>query len=215
MTRRYILNLPDSVRIEDVQLLLKNFPGASLEPESDESLPGVIAAPNSTEAECQEALNAVIGLWEGRDISFGTTARAAMANKTLRIVLLDTSVLFPLLKREAWMIREFERIGHERAAFSVITHSEALIGCRKDEFRTLTRFFDQYACYELDAGVSRAYRSIIHSHYERSSIWIPDALIAATALYNGLELFTLNRRDFDFIQGLRLYSPTGTLSDKG
>lgn len=69
MTRRYILNLPDSVRLEDIQLMLKNFPGASLEPESDISIPGVIAKPDATEAERQEALNAVIGLWEGHDIS--------------------------------------------------------------------------------------------------------------------------------------------------
>lgn len=37
--------------------------------------------------------------------------------------------------------------------------------------------------------------------------WIPDALIAATALYHGLELYTLNTRDFNFIRGLRLYKP--------
>lgn len=34
--------------------------------------------------------------------------------------------------------------------------------------------------------------------------WIPDVLIAATALYHGLEL---NTRDFNIIRGLRLYKP--------
>ena len=34
---------------------------------------------------------------------------------------------------------------------------------------------------------------------------IPDALIAATALANDLELYTLNIKDFRFIENLRLY----------
>ena len=34
---------------------------------------------------------------------------------------------------------------------------------------------------------------------------IPDALIAATALVNDLELYTLNIKDFRFIENLRLY----------
>ena len=34
---------------------------------------------------------------------------------------------------------------------------------------------------------------------------IPDALIASTALVNQVELYTLNRKDFLFITGLKLY----------
>lgn len=37
--------------------------------------------------------------------------------------------------------------------------------------------------------------------------WIPDALIAAIAIANGLELFTYNKKDFDFIPELKLYRP--------
>ena len=36
---------------------------------------------------------------------------------------------------------------------------------------------------------------------------MPDALIAATALENGLTLTTRNRKDFDRVRGLRLRTP--------
>ncbi len=35
---------------------------------------------------------------------------------------------------------------------------------------------------------------------------VPDGLIAATAIRNDVELFTLNKKHFQFIKGLRLYS---------
>ena len=34
---------------------------------------------------------------------------------------------------------------------------------------------------------------------------IDDALIAATAIYHNIELFTLNTKDFKFIPNLKLY----------
>lgn len=36
---------------------------------------------------------------------------------------------------------------------------------------------------------------------------IPDALIAATYLVNNLPLYTLNKKDFSNISGLKLYAP--------
>jgi predicted nucleic acid-binding protein len=38
---------------------------------------------------------------------------------------------------------------------------------------------------------------------------IPDALIAATALTYSIELYTLNSKDFHFIENIQLYKPIG------
>ncbi len=43
--------------------------------------------------------------------------------------------------------------------------------------------------------------------FNEKGIKIPDALIAASSVYNNIELFTLNRKDFDFAPHLRLYNP--------
>jgi len=34
---------------------------------------------------------------------------------------------------------------------------------------------------------------------------LPDGFIAASALANGIELYTMNLKDFRFIEGLKLY----------
>lgn len=36
-------------------------------------------------------------------------------------------------------------------------------------------------------------------------ISLPDALIAATAIFQNIELYTLNRKDFKFIDNIRLF----------
>jgi predicted nucleic acid-binding protein len=43
--------------------------------------------------------------------------------------------------------------------------------------------------------------------YKEMGISVPDALIAAATVSNNFELFTYNRKDFDFIEGLKLYNP--------
>ncbi len=47
--------------------------------------------------------------------------------------------------------------------------------------------------------------------YLDDRIAVPDGLIAAVALVHRVELFTFNRKDFDYIKGLKLYNPTQAL----
>ncbi len=42
----------------------------------------------------------------------------------------------------------------------------------------------------------------------RDKLAMPDALIAATAICNNLKIFTLNKKDFEFIKGIEFYKPT-------
>ncbi|MGF7141278.1 putative nucleic acid-binding protein [Roseimarinus sediminis] len=39
----------------------------------------------------------------------------------------------------------------------------------------------------------------------QKTISVPDCLIAATSLITGFPLLTYNKKDFDFIDGLKLY----------
>jgi tRNA(fMet)-specific endonuclease VapC len=48
---------------------------------------------------------------------------------------------------------------------------------------------------------------LIQSYHERHSKWIPDALIASIALAENLEILTYNRKDFDFIDDIKLFNP--------
>lgn len=69
--------------------------------------------------------------------------------------------------------------------------------------RTLIRKFNQI---HIDKETSKLFLQLMLG-YKDMGIAIPDALIAATALANNIELFTHNRKDFDFIDNVRLYNP--------
>jgi predicted nucleic acid-binding protein len=129
-----------------------------------------------------------------------------MAKKN-QIVLCDSNILFELLKGNEKIKNNLEKIGDESIAFSIITHAEAYAGASKKDMNSLKSFFAKYKLYHINEEASKLFHGLIISNHRRDSKWIPDALIAATALSNNLEVFTLNRKDFDFIPGLKLFNP--------
>ena len=128
--------------------------------------------------------------------------------KKKQIVLCDTTILFELFKGNSEIKKTLDKIGNENVAFSIITHAEAYAGSSKEDLRTFKSFFSKHQMYYLDKTSSEIFNGLIQSNHTRHSKWIPDALIGATAISNGLELYTLNRKDFDFIPNLKLYNPS-------
>jgi tRNA(fMet)-specific endonuclease VapC len=43
--------------------------------------------------------------------------------------------------------------------------------------------------------------------YPSRRLSLPDAMIAATAITNNMELWTNNKKDFDFLTGIQFYTP--------
>ena len=129
--------------------------------------------------------------------------------KRVKPLLCDTNIAVEMLRNRAWALGFLTEYGSENLAFSLISHAEVLLGRSKQEHRTVKNFLRNFRTYDLDAGVSKVFRELIHTHHGHGSGWMPDALIAATALHNGLDRYTLNRGDFEFIAGLRLHAPAG------
>ena len=126
--------------------------------------------------------------------------------KKNKIILCDTNILFELLKGNLKVKKQLEKIGDSQIAFSIITHAEAYAGCSKKDMNALKSFFSKYKLYHITEESSKIFHGLILSNNRRDRKWIPDALIAATSLSNNLELFTHNRKDFDFIPDLKLYN---------
>ena len=124
-----------------------------------------------------------------------------------KIILCDSNILFEFFKGNRDVKNNLTEIGDTQIAFSIITHAEAYAGSSKDDVRELKLFFGRYPLYHIDENTSKIFNGLMLSYYNRHSKWIPDALIAATALSNQIELYTLNRKDFDFIPYLTLYNP--------
>jgi predicted nucleic acid-binding protein len=121
-------------------------------------------------------------------------------------VILDSNIVIAYLQREEKITAELKRLTTSVFCVSVVTYAECCSIKDPRGFQAVAEFFNTIAVLPLSGFISKRFQELILTHRPRTR-WIPDALIAATALENGLSLYTDNRKDFDFIEGLRLHSP--------
>lgn len=116
--------------------------------------------------------------------------------------LIDTDVLIDFLRgRES--ARNFIAQLPERAFVSAITVAELHVGVRNGKERTvLTGFLDTLEILPLDAETAAEGGLLRRDYGPGHGVGLNDALIAATALRNKLELATLNRKHYPMIEEL-------------
>ncbi len=124
------------------------------------------------------------------------------------MVVIDTSILIDYLRRphENSPFKEFTRLNQEeRLAISILTIQELYAGKSSKEVKKESFFLDivskmevlpySYQTAQLAGEITRDY----NKNFE-----FPDAAIAATVILNKANLFTLNKKDFKGIKGLKL-----------
>jgi predicted nucleic acid-binding protein len=88
---------------------------------------------------------------------------------------------------------------------SSITAMELYFGARdKAEVKKLERFIALFTVIYPDETLSRKATELIKKYAKSHSLDIPDSIIAATALNQRCKLFTYNRKDFRYIDGVEL-----------
>ncbi|MCU0393718.1 MAG: type II toxin-antitoxin system VapC family toxin [Thermoflexibacter sp.] len=127
-----------------------------------------------------------------------------MANQ--KIILCDTGIFIRLFRGDEQIRQNLNAIGTENLALSVITQGEIYYGMPKREIQKTRELLAMFKTYHLDRQISAKFKELMSEHYGRQ-LALPDALIAATALVNSLELYTLNSQDFMIIDDLKLYKP--------
>ncbi len=70
--------------------------------------------------------------------------------------------------------------------------------------RKIEKALDQLRCYHITSAISKNAVELMRKYSKSHGLAIPDALIAATALIEELPLFTLNVKDFRYIDTLSL-----------
>lgn len=124
--------------------------------------------------------------------------------------LLDTTVLIDLSRGSPaaadFIDAEFKL---ETALFiSVISAMELITGCRnKAEVKKAQKLIADFTLLHLSPLDSVKAYALILAYNKSHSLAIPDALIAATAITNGLELMTDNDRHFQMISELAVQRP--------
>jgi predicted nucleic acid-binding protein len=95
-----------------------------------------------------------------------------------------------------------------RVQISTVSAMELIVGCRnKIELSQTRRFLEPVRILPIDPNISDNAYHLIQEFTLSHGLMIPDALIAATALENGLTLLTKNTRHFQMIPKLEVVRP--------
>lgn len=90
-------------------------------------------------------------------------------------------------------------------AVSIVTYMELVVGCRdKRELNELDRFMSNFQIVRLNSRMSDIASDLVHSYRLSHGLLIPDAFIAATAIFLECQFISKNQRDYRFIGELNL-----------
>ncbi len=85
---------------------------------------------------------------------------------------------------------------------------ELIAGCRnKAELEQVRQFLQPVNVLPVSRAACEAARQLMESFFLSHGLQIPDALIAGTALEQGLTLYTKNVRHFQMIPGVSVMRP--------
>ncbi|MDR2963070.1 MAG: type II toxin-antitoxin system VapC family toxin [Bacteroidales bacterium] len=122
------------------------------------------------------------------------------------MILCDTNVFIEIFRNRFEIEAIIKFIGHENIVISDVVKSELLFGAKdKKELQSIKNLLNNYRTLSIQHEISRMAADLVEQYCLSHKLNIPDSLIAATALYHNVELFTLNIKDFRFIPNLKLY----------
>ena len=120
------------------------------------------------------------------------------------MIVLDTNILIEILKGDKETIDTVESL-KENLCISSITVMELYYGAlNKAELNKLEKFVSLFNIIHLDENISKTATKLIKRYAKSHSLDIPDGLIASTALLNDAMLLTYNKKDFKYIEGMKL-----------
>ncbi|WP_300154519.1 type II toxin-antitoxin system VapC family toxin [Solidesulfovibrio sp.] len=123
-----------------------------------------------------------------------------------RLALVDTDVLIDYGRDVPAAVDVLASLLPDKlAAVSVVTYLELLAGCRdKREQAALDAFMAAFVLIHIDESVSNRALELMRRYRLSHGLRLPDALIAACALAQGLTLVSKNQKDYRFIDELDL-----------
>lgn len=117
-------------------------------------------------------------------------------------LLVDTDVLIEYLRGRGEAVEYLETLSSD-LYLSVISVAELFAGARGDEEeRSLTQFLLAFTVLPVTEKVARLGGLYRRDFRPSHGTGLADALIAATAIENGANLVTFNRRHFPMVSGI-------------
>jgi tRNA(fMet)-specific endonuclease VapC len=121
------------------------------------------------------------------------------------MILCDTNILIEIYRDNAKIIEAVKQIGQENIAVSDVTCAELLYGARnKKELQTIRKDLNKLTVLPIQSSISSLAVELVEKYALSHKISLPDALIASTAITHNMELYTLNLKDFRFLEDVKL-----------
>ncbi len=119
-------------------------------------------------------------------------------------VVLDTNILIEILKGNEKIVNFIQNL-KAKLFISSISKMELFYGARnKSELKKLEDFTNLFHILEINEQISHHATSLIKQYSKSHNLNIPDALIASTCIFYKSALYTLNLKDFRYIDELNL-----------
>lgn len=123
-----------------------------------------------------------------------------------KMILCDTNILIEVYKGNTLIIEAIKQIGQENIAISDVTCAELLYGARnKMELEIIRKDINKLTILSIQSEISRNAVQLVEKYSLSHKLSLPDALIASTAIFHNLDLYTLNIKDFKFLKYIKLF----------
>ena len=122
------------------------------------------------------------------------------------MILCDTNIIIEIYKDNQDIISIVKKLGQHNIAVSDVTCAELLYGARnKKELQIIRKDLNKLQVLHINTEISLMAVGLIEKHTLSHKLSLPDALIASTAIYHNVELYTLNLKDFRYIENMLLF----------
>ena len=127
-------------------------------------------------------------------------------------IICDTDVLIDYFEADKPRHSQTKKIidndiALDNVVISIITKMELMAGAfNKAELRLISKNIHRLDTLLIKPEISLIASELIEEYTLSHNLFIPDAIIAATAIFADMELFTYNSKDYRYIKGLKLYS---------
>lgn len=123
------------------------------------------------------------------------------------MILCDTNIFIEIYRGNLDIIKAVKSIGQHNIAVSDVTCAELLYGARnKKELQTIRKDLKKITVLPIATSISSKAVELVEKYALSHKLSLPDALIASTAIIHNIELYTLNIKDFMFLDGVALFS---------
>jgi len=123
------------------------------------------------------------------------------------MILCDTNIFIEIYRKNN-TVRNIvlDKIGLENVVISDVTRAELFYGAiNKRELQMIRKDLSNIPFLHIDQSISKMAVELVEKHCLSHKTDLEDALIASTAIYYDIELFTLNLKHFKYIPNIKLY----------